>query len=801
MDSSHDHSQTRDDGAESLTNGTSPAKGEPLNVTAPFDHDAAQEDATKEERDVAFAMVALQAGRMTERQLTRAVANWTIHGSRSLAEHLESHGLVSVDESEKYKQLVESRGPALGRAKSSPAWERACQVLGFGHTASATAPSEPRSTHAQYTLLRRFGRGGMGNVWLARDESLNRLVAIKEVSQQAAGTPAIEARFRREAEVTGQLEHPNIVPVYQFGRDVDRNLPFYAMRFVGKKTLSDAISEYHARCDEGLADAVELHRLLNSFLSVCQAIAFAHSRNILHRDLKPENIALGNFGEVIVVDWGLAKRIDEGESSDGVSIGEGLGGSSVDNRTTAGQVLGTPLYMSPEQASGRIDSMDVRTDVYGLGATLFAILTGYAPHETTQKGLSQNSRTPELYSAIVDNPTPRVGNANQKVPVELDAICAKAMARTPAARYQTASDLAEDIQCWMAGESVSAYKEKWRTSFSRWMKRRTLTQWCLALFVVVAVVAGSIDFSARQSQLNADRATMNALQLDGKGLSVNLVTAIEEATENVRFMSKIPPIQGIIDARRAQLSVPSPDNTPEPEDDEETWRARLETIFTGLVMANSEYVSVSYLALQDNAEQHAAENIVRVERNRSDRAFVRSVPPSQLAAHGNNHTALAVSGLRAGDVHVADVVAPDDNKDAETPPKSHLDPLTADLSVPIFDESTGELFGAVVLTIDIEYLLTQRLNESVAGQVLLTNHQGDALASFRPRTGIQSHSIALESSLALPGSFLNSSATDHVHYPDEDHPNGLFAVKVQLDRTHPERTVILLFEGAGTALH
>ena len=171
------------------------------------------------------------------------------------------------------------------------------------------------------------------------------------------------------------------MPIYQLGEDVATGRVFYAMRFLGRTTLQDSISEYHERREEGNEDPMLLRHLLTAFVNVCHAIGHAHSRKVIHRDLKPENVVIDSFGQVIVIDWGLAKVIDEASVEslmDSVSIGNA-------DRTSEGQVLGTPLYMAPEQAAGRLDELDYRTDIYGLGAILFAIVTGYAPHEKTQK--------------------------------------------------------------------------------------------------------------------------------------------------------------------------------------------------------------------------------------------------------------------------------------------------------------------------------------------------------------------------------------------------------------------------------
>jgi len=768
-------------------------------VTAPFDYAESLTNFTKEEGDISFTIALLESRLLGERQLARSLTSWTIHGNKSLREHLKDEGLITEEDSLRTSQIAASVVKRLderkaegfdGRGKS---WDHACQILGVAQTTVTTAPSEPRATDARYTLLRPFGKGGLGSVWLARDESLNRLVALKEVGEAGAQSSAAEARFRREAEVTGQLEHPNIVPVYQYGRDREREQPFYVMRFVGKKTFLDAISEYHARRNEGLADAVELHRLLSSYLSVCQAIAFAHSRNILHRDLKPENVALGNFGEVIVLDWGLAKRIDEGELSDATGAGGTLSGSSVDDRTTAGQVLGTPLYMSPEQASGRIDSMDERTDVYGLGAILFAILTGYAPHEASQESRSQSARGAELYASIVENPTPKARDTNPDAPLVLEAVCARAMARTPAARYQSAADLAGDIQCWMAGEPVSAFKEKWRVRFLRWVRQRSLLQWCAALLVVTLVTASLILFSARQTKLLADQASMNALQLDGTGLSAQLVSEVQEATEDVRFMAKIPPIQAIIRARSPQNS----DNTAdaiELSENEETWKEQLQSIFGGLVEANSEYVAVKYLSVPNETSAEQGDEIVRVERNRIDRGYVRTLPQRPLSSEDYDFSPLYK--LKAGDIHISEIVSLQLITDKSAEIDTAGEPLTCDLSVPIIDAVSGKLFGAVVITIDVEYLLTQAVIEASGDHVQLADAEGRVLADYRPGDALRGWGAGTSDKLSLSESFLNGLESEHIQYPNADDSNGQYAIRVPLDPARPDRNYILVLEAS-----
>ena len=197
------------------------------------------------------------------------------------------------------------------------------------------------------------------------------------------------------------------------------------MRFVGKRTLADAITEYHDRCLAGNCDPLILHRLLTAFLGVCQAIAYAHSRGVIHRDLKPENVGLDNFGQVIVLDWGLAKVVDDSDLSSQLSGDVELSGEAL-AETLVGEVIGTPLFMSPEQAAG--ESVSQQADIYGLGAILFAILTGDAPHEPKQSPTSEPLKIKDVLKSIQKNESPRPRDLRSDIPIELEAICMKAMA-------------------------------------------------------------------------------------------------------------------------------------------------------------------------------------------------------------------------------------------------------------------------------------------------------------------------------------------------------------------------------------
>src|SRR5687767_13331697 len=233
-----------------------------------------------------------------------------------------------------------------------------------GSSAKQSDASLPPRRRERYTVIAEHARGGIGRILRARDEELGRVLAVKEL---LAPYPEAEARFVREALITARLEHPGIVPVHEAGR-WESGEPFYAMKMVSGRTLKELVEE-----KKSLADRLSL---LPHLIDVAEAIAYAHDRGVIHRDLKPANVIAGEFGETIVIDWGLAKAIGEpdvAEASRELEVPDGL--------TRTGAVLGTPVYMAPEQARG--EEVDARADVYALGAILYFLLCGSHPYEGT----------------------------------------------------------------------------------------------------------------------------------------------------------------------------------------------------------------------------------------------------------------------------------------------------------------------------------------------------------------------------------------------------------------------------------
>ena len=315
----------------------------------------------------------------------------------------------------------------------------------------------------RFVLLEELGRGGMGVVLRGRDPDLHREVAIKLLRH--SGDDRREARFIAEAQITGQLEHPNIIPVHEFGRD-DEGRPWFAMKLINGRTMGDILT---ARAkDQAVEQDWPLSRLISVMIQVCHAVAFAHSRGVIHRDIKPANIMLGDFGEVLVVDWGLGKVV--GDSSVESVRDHQPGGtmSETPGITLDGAIVGTPCYMPPEQARGELDRLGPHGDVYALGASLCEVLSGRPP--ITGSTVSEVVRKASAGEAVI----PERDWRGYRVPRELAAILRRAMATRPEDRYPGCEALAADLQRYQEHRAVSVVDVTLVDAIGKFVRRHTL---------------------------------------------------------------------------------------------------------------------------------------------------------------------------------------------------------------------------------------------------------------------------------------------------------------------------------------
>jgi serine/threonine-protein kinase len=461
------------------------------------------------DRNLLFGILALQMDFVDRDQLIAAMHSWVLDKTKALGEILVAQGALPPKRLALLDTLVEEHlsqhgndpGQSLAAVGAAGAVRAALaqvpdpgvratlsEALGDSHagqglSVQSTVPYQPAATPGQrYVLLRPHAEGGLGEVFVARDEELHRDVALKQIQDRYAQDPVSRARFVLEAEVTGNLEHPGIVPVYGFGQYPDGR-PYYAMRFVRGDSLKEAIRRFHQASHAGPGPrSLEWRQLLTAFVAICQTIHYAHSRGVLHRDLKPDNIMLGKFGEVLVVDWGLAKPLDRPGADAERSLADqplqpASGGGA---QTVAGSTLGTPAYMAPEQAEGRLEHLTGAADVYSLGATLYCLLTGRAPF--------QGDKAEVLRQVRAGNPRPP-REVNAHVPAALEAVCLKAMARRPEDRYPSARDLARDLEHWLADEPVVAYREPAAARLNRWGRRHRPLVAGAAALLLTAVVA------------------------------------------------------------------------------------------------------------------------------------------------------------------------------------------------------------------------------------------------------------------------------------------------------------------------
>lgn len=423
---------------------------------------------------------------------------------------------------EEVQKRIDEVGPRHAEETAAP---------DVGGMATVIEPEGPRSQDTgalvleqAYRKLRFHARGGLGEIYIADDEELQRDVVLKFIRPRHRDRRDCREQFQLEAEVTARLDHPGVVPVYGFGTTPDGRL-CYAMRFIQGETLEERIAQVHNTSATGshkkksgslfsAARSVEFRGLLNRLVTVCQTIAYAHNRGILHRDIKPENIMLGKYGDTLVVDWGLALPIDRDESAraSGEQTLMPTSGSGNSSGGSSGGPVGTPAFMPPEQAAG-IPNLTQACDIFSLGATLYKLLVGKAPYT------GDSARDTLARARCGSFTSPR--ELNSDIPVGLDAICRKAMAIDPTARYVTACEMADDIERWLADEPILARKESRIERCGRWIRHHR--EWTMAVVLTLAVISTVVSLAAvsqgrlagreHDARLVAQKAHAQSLQL------------------------------------------------------------------------------------------------------------------------------------------------------------------------------------------------------------------------------------------------------------------------------------------------
>ncbi|MHC4598506.1 MAG: protein kinase domain-containing protein, partial [Planctomycetota bacterium] len=356
----------------------------------------------------------------------------------------------------------------------------------------------------RYEDLGEFDKGGMGAIHEVLDLDLNRPVAKKILREGQAGRAA---RFVEEAKVTGQLEHPNIVPVHELGFDEEKQV-YFTMKLVKGEALDQILDDLKAGRSRAV-HAFPLARLLEIFLKVCEATAYAHSRGVIHRDLKPENVMVGEFGEVLVMDWGLAKVRGRSEEPADGSVSS-IRGDPGFRGTVVGGIVGTPAYMAPEQAMARHDDVDERSDIWALGGLLYSVLCREAPYDGA------------TYTVIIakaaerDLEPPRKRAPQVPIPPELEAICMKAMAPEKKDRYRSVQALMDDLRAFQDRRLVGAYRYGIRERLTRWVQRHPTASVSGSIASILLVGAAALtavlvqqteiaDMRAREAAQRADR--------------------------------------------------------------------------------------------------------------------------------------------------------------------------------------------------------------------------------------------------------------------------------------------------------
>ena len=466
-------------------------------------------------------------------------------------------------------------------------------LLGESETELLSRLSSKETREGRYRLLGEIARGGMGAILEVRDRDLRRRLAMKVILDRsvritkgqtpASGSRAL-ARFLEEAQLTGQLDHPGIVPVHELGLDPEGRV-YFTMKLVKGKTLKRVFDEL-AR---GEGDWTQT-RVLGLILKVCEAMSYAHDRGVIHRDLKPANVMIGRYGEVYVMDWGLAKILGRDDTRDirlspplSVTLSE-IQSDRADRASNApdsplctmdGDVVGTPAYMPPEQAAGRIEDMGPHSDVYALGAMLYHLLSGHMPYVAPEMRIHNYA----VWHRVQEGPPAPLLDEAKDAPSELVAICEKAMARETGERYRNTTELAQDLSAYVEGRVVRAHAVGAWTEARKWVKRNKPLAASLAAAVVATLVGGAaFALKAQEATRAAGEAREASRRADDKASEAQRAREYAEAeTAKVLRLSDSKRLQEL-EAAADELWPPLPDAVAALED----WLSRSRDLTSNL---------------------------------------------------------------------------------------------------------------------------------------------------------------------------------------------------------------------------